>query len=61
MKGFLRQKQVSFTERDVASDEQALDDLQKLGWMTTPATVIDGQTVVGCDATKLDQLSATSG
>ena len=59
MKGFLRQKQVSFTERDVASDEQALDGLQKLGWMTTPVTVIDGQTVVGFDATKLDELLAT--
>ena len=24
-----------------------MDELQKLGWMTTPVTVVNGQTVVG--------------
>ena len=45
-----------FVERDIAEDETALQELQKLGWMTTPVTVIDGQTVVGYDTRRLDDL-----
>lgn len=33
-----------------------MDELQKLGWMTTPLTVIDGQTVVGFEPGKIDEL-----
>lgn len=33
-----------------------MDELQKLGWMTTPVTVIDGQIVVGFDQAKVEDL-----
>lgn len=53
---FLSQNKIEFVERDVASDETALDELQKLGYMTTPVTVVDGELVVGFDREKLQKL-----
>ena len=40
----------------MAEDESALDELEKLGVMTTPVTVIDGDVVVGFDRQELSRL-----
>lgn len=56
MKEFLSQKGIAFEERNVAEDESALDELEKLGVMTTPVTVIDGDVVVGFDRQELSRL-----
>lgn len=56
VKEFLSQNQISFTERNIAAEEKALADLEKLGYLTTPVTVIDGEVVVGFDITKLRTL-----
>ncbi|MDA2912877.1 glutaredoxin family protein [Acidobacteriia bacterium AH_259_A11_L15] len=56
MKEFLSQKNVDFTERNVAADEAALGELEKLGYMSTPVTVIDGEAVVGFDQPRLEKL-----
>ena len=56
MEEFLSQRAVPYTTRDVATDEDALGDLEELGYMTTPVTVIDGQVVVGFDRKKLEAL-----
>ncbi|MEW6231755.1 MAG: glutaredoxin family protein [Chloroflexota bacterium] len=56
MKEFLSQRGVQFIERDVAQDAGALAELEALGIMTTPVTVISGQVVVGFDRPKLEQL-----
>ncbi len=45
-KEFLSRHGIVFDERDVSSDEAALDDLQRRGLMTTPVTLIDDQAVV---------------
>ncbi len=58
MKEFLSQKGIEFTERDVSQDAEALADLEKMGVMTTPVTVIDDQIVVGFDRPKLERLLA---
>jgi glutaredoxin len=42
-KEFLSQKGVIFQERNILEDQAALEELQKLGYMTTPVTVIDGR------------------
>jgi len=42
----------------VSQDPAALEELAKLGLMTTPVTVIDGQTVVGFNEGRLRQLLA---
>lgn len=56
VKEYLSQKGVKYTERDISGDETAIDELKKLGVMTTPVTLIDGEMVVGFDIEKLDQL-----
>jgi glutaredoxin len=53
VKEFLSQNKIEFTDRSIAVDEAALSELEKLGYMTTPVTVIDGQVVVGFDLPKL--------
>ncbi len=55
-KEFLSQHGIRFEERDVSSDEAALDELQKRGLMTTPVTLIGDEVVVGFDRAKLAQL-----
>ena len=55
MKEYLSQKQISFEDRDITAHPTAIAELQKLGFMTTPVTVIDGQTIVGFDVRKLDE------
>ncbi len=59
VKEFLSQNKIGFTDRNIAGDEAALDELEKLGYMTTPVTVIDGQVVVGFDRGKLEKLLKT--
>ncbi len=58
MKEFLSQKGVPFTERDVVKDPQAIEELAKLGYLTTPVIVVDGEVVVGFDRKRLEQLLA---
>ena len=59
VKEFLSQNKIEFVDRNVATDEVALNELEKLGYMTTPVTVIDGQIVVGFDRDKLQKLLNT--
>ena len=56
VKEFLSQNNIAFTDRNVAAGEAALNELEKLGYMTTPLTVIDGEVVIGFDAPKLRRL-----
>jgi glutaredoxin 3 len=53
-KEYLSQKGVQFQEKDIMHDPTALDDLKKLGYMTTPVIVIDGSVIVGFDTDKID-------
>jgi glutaredoxin 3 len=56
LKEFLSQNNIDFTDRNIAADETALTELEKLGYMTTPVTLIDGEVVVGFDVPKLRSL-----
>ena len=49
---------MTYTERDVSRDQQALDELSKLGYMTTPVVKIDGEVVIGFDEKRLLALLA---
>ena len=55
-KDFLSQRNVPFVERDVLNDKSAMDDLIKIGVLTTPVTVIDGEVVVGFDRARFEKL-----
>jgi len=59
VKEFLSQNKIEFVDRNIVGDEAALAELEKLGYMTTPVTVIDGQVVVGFDRDKLEKLLKT--
>ena len=59
VKEFLSQNKIEFTDRNITTDEPALAELEKLGYMTTPVTVVDGQFVVGFDPDKLQKLLNT--
>ncbi len=59
VKEFLSQNKIGFTDRNIAADQAALAELEKLGYMTTPVTVVDGQVVVGFDRDKLQKLLKT--
>jgi len=56
VKEFLSQRGIPYVERDISKDEQALEDLEKLGYLTTPVTKIDGEVVVGFNRKKLEEL-----
>lgn len=56
MKEFLSQNKINFTDRNIATDEMALSELEKIGYMTTPVIMIDGEVVVGFDLPKLRTL-----
>ena len=53
-KEYLSQKHIPFQERDVTKDVGAVGERQRLGYMTTPVTVIDQVVIVGFEATKID-------
>jgi glutaredoxin 3 len=56
VKEFLSQNKIEYTERNIVADQTALAELEKLGYMTTPVTLVDDQVVVGFDQAKLDDL-----
>ncbi len=57
LKKFLSQRNVIFTEYDVASDRAAAEEMmRKSGQMGVPVTILDGQVIVGFDRPRLEQL-----
>jgi|TARA_B100001971_G_scaffold197672_1_gene206608 hypothetical protein len=44
--------------RDIINDASAMTELTRIGVLTTPVTVIDGEVVVGFDRQKLERLLA---
>ncbi|MEE9617317.1 MAG: glutaredoxin family protein [Anaerolineae bacterium] len=56
VKEFLSQRGVEFTERNVAEDGAALAELEALGVMTTPVTVIGSEVVVGFNQDALEAI-----
>ena len=56
VKEFLSQNEIAYEEKDVSADEATLHELMHMGVFTTPATVIDGEVVVGFDRKRLAEL-----
>jgi glutaredoxin 3 len=58
-KKFLTELGVSYTEHDVSRDRAAAEEMIQLtGQMGVPVIVVDGQTVIGFDRARLQQLLA---
>jgi glutaredoxin len=45
-----------FTEKDITGDPSAVEELERLGVMTTPVIVIEGEVVVGFNQKRLEAL-----
>jgi glutaredoxin len=50
---FLSQKGVEFTEKNIRTDLDAMQEMVKMGSQATPTTVIDGETIIGFDREKI--------
>ncbi len=56
-KQFFKENNVGYTEKDVAQDMQAQDEmLRKTGQLAVPVIDIDGESVVGFDKERLSEL-----
>jgi hypothetical protein len=51
---------VQFVEKNIREDQQALEELLKLGFRATPVTVVDGEVVVGFDRGRIERLLGIS-
>jgi glutaredoxin len=62
VKEFLSQKGLGFREHDVSVDRNAAQELvSRTGQMGVPVTIIDGQTIVGFDRARLEQVISWGG
>ena len=55
---YLSRKGVTYVEKDVRADREALKELLELGYSSTPIIVIDGQGIVGFDVGAIDRALA---
>ena len=55
-KEWLENKGVDYQEKDVSKDEDALEQLKKGGFTSTPTTFIGDNPVVGFNREKLEEL-----
>lgn len=59
MKGFLSQKNIEYTEKNIREDRAALLEIIDRGFKATPVTLIDDEAMVGFDPEKLETLLGT--
>ena len=45
---------MGYDARDVVEGPSAIQELQRLGFMTTPVTVVNGDAIIGFDTAKID-------
>ena len=56
-KALFQEKNVQYTEKDVATDEKARDEMiQRSGQMGVPIIDIDGKLIIGFDKPKISEL-----
>ncbi len=56
-KGFFKENNVIYEERDVSTDEKARDEMvEKSGQLGVPVIDVDGKIVVGFDKGKLSEI-----
>ena len=54
MEEFLRENGVDFALKNVGEDEGAMAELERLGTMATPVTVVGDRVIVGFDRDSLE-------
>ncbi|CEP81530.1 hypothetical protein UT300013_35230 [Paraclostridium sordellii] len=56
VKKYLKEKNVEYTEYNISRNEEARRNLIKLGYMSVPVLLIDGNHVLGFDVNRINQL-----
>ncbi len=56
VKEFLSEKGVEFIEKNIQTDAEARKELMKKGIMAVPVVEIDGETIVGFDRDRIEEL-----
>lgn len=52
---FLSRNGVEFTEKDIRSDVEAMQEMVSMNSQSTPTTVIDGEVIIGFDQEKISE------
>jgi glutaredoxin len=55
VKAFLALRKVTFIEKNISTDLEGRTELIKMGYDTTPVTVIGDRHISGFDATQIDE------
>ena len=56
LKDYLKENNVEYIEYNISKDEEARRNLIKLGYMSVPVTLINGNHVLGFDRLRIRQL-----
>ena len=56
LKAWLSEKDIDYSERNIAEEDSALEELKNLGVFSTPATLIDNELIIGFDQRKFEEL-----
>lgn len=52
---FLSQNGVEFTDKDIRSDLDAMQEMVQMNSQSTPTTVIDGEVIIGFDKDRISE------
>jgi len=52
---FLSQNNIEFTEKNVRTDLDAMQEMVEINSQSTPTTVIDGEVIIGFDKGKISE------
>ena len=53
-KEYLSHNNIRFEDKDITKNATALEELKKLGYMTTPILLVGTSVIVGFDVAKID-------
>lgn len=55
-KDYLKEREVSFEEKNVQTDKEARQELMAMGYTGVPVICVDDEQIVGFDKNRLDEL-----
>lgn len=53
---YLSQRNIEFTEKNIRTDLDAMQEMVEMNSQSTPTTVIDGEVIIGFDREKISEL-----
>ena len=53
---YLSQRNIEFTEKNIHTDLDAMQEMVEMNSQSTPTTVIDGEVIIGFDRQKISEL-----